>query len=271
MKNFERALRRHLDHIFNNPDSGVGKVVSFFLVILIAVSIFFFIIETTDWGAQYHHYFHQFDLFVITVFAIEYLIRLYLAPKRIEFVASPLAIIDLLVIASFYIALTNFTFLRSFRVLKILQLLKIFRYSETLTAFFRSFKNYHEEFRIFTVSLVVALVIGASGLYYLEKDVNPELATIPDAMWWSVVTVSTVGYGDVVPITWPGKILAGLMMFMGLGVIAIFTAIVTKMFIDHFFGKRNHDCFYCHYPRHDFDAQFCKNCGNHLDSRPEQV
>lgn len=271
MGNLNRALKRRLDHVFNNPDSGLGKVISFFLVILIAVSIFFFIIETTAWGAPYHHYFHQFDLFVITVFAIEYLIRVYLAPRKLEFVASPLAIIDLLVIASFYIALTNFTFLRSFRVLKILQLLKIFRYSETLTAFFKSFKNYRDEFRIFSVSLMVALIIGASGLYYLEREVNPQLATIPDAMWWSVVTVSTVGYGDVVPITWPGKILAGIMMFMGLGVIAIFTAIVTKMFIDHFFGKRNHSCYFCHYPRHDFDAQFCKNCGNHLDTRPGEV
>ena len=126
-------------------------------------------------------------------------------------------------------------------------------------------------FRIFGVSLIVALVIGASGLYYMEKDVNPKLDTIPDAMWWSVVTVSTVGYGDVVPITWGGKILAGIMMFMGLGVIAIFTAIVTKMFIDHFFGKRNHTCHYCHYPRHDFDAKFCKNCGNRLDDRKETL
>jgi len=269
MKNFDAWLKRHLTRIFDNPDSGVGKFVSFFLVILIAISIFFFIIETTTWGLQYHYYFHQFDLFVITVFAIEYVIRLYLSPKKWEFVCSPLAVIDLLVIGSFYIALTNFTFLRSFRVLKILQLLKIFRYSETLTQFFKSFKNYQDEFRIFTVSLIVAMVIGSSGLYYLEREVNPELATIPDAIWWSVVTVSTVGYGDVVPITWGGKILAGIMMFMGLGVIAIFTAIITKMFIDHFFGKRNHNCHYCHYPRHDFDAKFCKNCGNVLDNRPE--
>ena len=269
MKHFDQWLKRQLTKVFENPDSGIGKFVSFFLVILIAISIFFFIIETTTWGLQYHYYFHQFDLFVITVFAIEYVIRLYLSSKKWEFVCSPLAIIDLLVIGSFYIALTNFTFLRSFRVLKILQLLKIFRYSETLTQFFKSFRNYQEEFRIFGVSLIVALVIGASGLYYLEREVNPELATIPDAIWWSVVTVSTVGYGDVVPITWGGKILAGIMMFMGLGVIAIFTAIITKMFIDHFFGKRNHNCHYCHFPRHDFDAKFCKNCGNVLDNRPE--
>lgn len=268
MEQFDRTLKRYLSHVVDNPDSGVGKAFSFFLVILIAVSISFFIVETTDWSQPYHHFFHQFDLFVISVFALEYVIRFYLAPKKIQFVASPLAIVDLLVIASFYIALMNFSFLRSFRVLKILQLLKIFRYSETLTQFFKSFRNYHEEFKIFGVSLLVALVIGASGLYYLERDVNPDFATIPDSMWWSVVTVSTVGYGDAVPITWAGKVLAGFMMFMGLGVIAIFTAIITKMFIDHFFGKRNHDCLFCHYPSHDFDANYCKNCGNALDMNP---
>jgi len=269
MEKLNKTLKRHLSHVVDNPDSGIGKVFSFFLVILISLSIFFFIIETTPQGAVYLDYFHQFDIFVITVFAIEYLIRLYLAPHKLKYITSPLAVIDLLVIASFLIALTNFTFLRSFRVLKILQLLKIFRYSETLTQFFKSFKNYRQEFQIFSVSLIVALVIGASGLYYLEREVNPLLSTIPDAMWWSVVTVSTVGYGDIVPITWGGKILAGIMMFMGLGVIAIFTAIITKMFIDHFFGKRSHNCLFCHYPRHDFDAVFCKNCGNHLDASPE--
>jgi voltage-gated potassium channel len=253
-----------LNDIFNNHDSVIGRWVGYFLVTLIIISIGLFVIETTPFGNQYLQYFQYFDLFVVTVFAIEYLIRFFIAPRKWAFVRSPLAILDLLVILTF-LSVSNFAFLRSFRVLKILQLLKIFRYSEILLGFFKSFKNYRNELKIFFSTLTVALILSASGLYHLEKAVNTELDTIPEALWWAVVTISTVGYGDVVPITVAGKMLAGVMMFMGLGVIAIFTAIITKMFIDHFFGKKHHVCFYCHFPRHDFDARFCKNCGNKLD------
>lgn len=260
-------VKNWLNHVLNNHDSKLGQWVGYFLVWLIIISIGFFVIETTDWGHHYYKYFHYFDLFVVTIFAIEYVLRLWVSPRKRQFLTSPLALLDLFVILTFYLSVSNFAFLRSFRVLKILQLLKIFRYSEILTEFFKSFKNYKNELKIFSASLVVALILGSSGLYYLEKDVNPDLDTIPEALWWAVVTVSTVGYGDAVPLTWAGKALAGIMMFMGLGVIAIFTAIITKMFIDHFFGKRHHVCFFCHFPRHDFDARFCKNCRNKLDSQ----
>ncbi len=265
----ESSVRVWLEEAFENHESKWGRRIGFFLVTLIIMSIGMFIFETTEIGHKYEHYFHQFDMFVVSIFAIEYLIRFYLSPRKGRYVLSPLALIDLFVILTFYLSVTNFTFLRSFRVLKILQLLKIFRYSEVLVDFFKSFRNYYNEFKIFALTLIVSLILSASGLYYLERDVNPEIQSLPDAIWWAFVTISTVGYGDIVPVTFPGKALAAIMMFMGLGVIAIFTAIITKMFIDHFFGKRNHVCYYCHFPRHDFDAKFCKNCGNPLGVRPD--
>ena len=115
---------------------------------------------------------------------------------------------------------------------------------------------------------MIGLLFSSTGMYYLEHIENPEINTLVDSIWWAIVTMTTVGYGDIVPVTIGGKAMAGVVMLMGLALIAILTAIVTKMFMDHFFGKRYHVCTKCNYPRHDFDANHCKNCGNQLDLVP---
>lgn len=266
-ENQSHKLRNFMLDVFEHHETRIGRAFGLFLITLVCLSTFLFILETTAYGEKWVELIHKFDIFVISVFAIEYLARLFLARNKIKHVFSVLSMIDFLVIASFFLSLAsvNLLFLRGFRVLKIFQLLKIVRYSDTMLDFFKSFKNYTNELKIFGITFSVVLVLSSCGLYYLEKDANGSFATIPDAIWWAVVTITTVGYGDAIPVTVGGKVLGGIVMFMGLGIIAILTAIVTKMFIDHFFGKQHHHCTFCRYPRHDFDAKFCKNCGGELD------
>ncbi len=257
--------RRVAVDLLEHHDSRTGKLAGYGLVGLIVLSMLVFVFQTMVWATDYAHYFYIFDIFLAVVFTIEYIGRLSLSPNKLKFLFSPLGLVDLLVLVSFYFAFSSLAVLRGFRILKIFQLLKIIRYSEFLHGFLHTFRNYKNEFRIFWVLFVMVLLFSSTGMYYLEHLVNEDIASIPDAFWWAIVTMTTVGYGDAVPVTLAGRALAGVVMVMGLALIAILTAIVTKMFMDHFFGKRYHVCVKCNYPRHDFDASHCKNCGERLD------
>jgi len=261
-----RKLDLFLVDLLEHHESKWGKMFGYFLVTIIIASTTSFILSTTSLGHQYKTWLHYFDLFVFGFFSLESFCRFWISSQKKFFIFKPLEIIDLIVLFSFYSHFSNLVFLRGFRVLRIFQMLKIARYSELMLSFFRSFRYYRDEIKIFVVTLLMVLILSSCGMYYLEHN-QPEsyIKTIPQALWWSIVTISTVGYGDTVPITIGGKMLASLIVWMGLGTTAIMTALITKIFIDHFFGKRMHHCEFCHYPHHDHDAKFCKNCGGKLD------
>ena len=115
------------------------------------------------------------------------------------------------------------------------------------------------------MTLFAVLLMSSMAIFAFEHGVNPDFDTMINSLWWAIVTITNVGYGDIVPITIVGKIVGAGVMLMGLATVALMTAILTKIFIDHFFGKRLHTCAFCHFPHHDHDAKFCKNCGAELD------
>lgn len=261
-----KKLELLLVDCLESHESKLGKGVGYALVVLIVLSTITFMLETTHLFYRYEDFFVAFEEFVITIFVLEYLLRVLIARNRLKFIFSPLGIIDLLVIAPFFLRFLNLSFLRGFRVFRILRMLKIIRYSEVMTSFFHSFRYYKDEIRIFVMTFFMVMLLSSFSLFYLEHGINPEFDSIFNALWWAVVTMSTVGYGDAVPITIGGKVVAAIVVLMGLITLAILTAVVTKIFIDHFFGKRLHHCDFCHFPHHDHDAKFCKNCGGQLDT-----
>jgi len=229
----------------SHPDHAGSQTFDVFMVFLIVANVLSVTLETVPGLDVTHgHLFLAFDNISVAIFTVEYLARLWVAVEhapvarhgaflgRLRFAMSPYLLIDLLAIAPFYLSLIMPSMdLRVLRIFRLLRLLKLARYSPALNSLIRVLT---EERRALGASLIVMLgllVVCSTLVYHLEHSVQPEkFASIPHAMWWGVATLTTVGYGDVVPVTAMGKILGGAMMIFGLGMFAIPIGIIASAF-----------------------------------------
>ena len=207
---------------------GWGHFVDIFLITLILANVVFIILETVpDISAQYKLVFIYFEIFSVVIFTIEYLLRLWSSVEnevevrsgskwnRLRWVVSPLALIDLLAILPFYIFLlipdseVSLLMLRIFRGVRLLRIFKLTRYSSALNILFSVLKREARVLAVTSFILAMVLVMASWGVYILERVEQPDVfGSIPSAMWWAVVTLTTVGYGDFVPLTPGGKLFA---------------------------------------------------------------
>ena len=173
---------------------------------------------------------NTFELVSVIIFSLEYLIRIYTSDKKLKFIFSFYGIIDLLAILPFYL---SFGFdLRSARILRFLRLfriIKLVRYNKAISRFSIAFRMIKEELTMFSVVSLILIYISAVGIYYFENAVQPEaFSSIFSSLWWSVVTLTTVGYGDAVPITIGGRIFTFIILMIGLGIIAIPSGMISS-------------------------------------------
>ncbi|MGY6648197.1 ion transporter [Wenyingzhuangia sp. IMCC45574] len=192
---------------------------------------------------QYSFYFNAFEVFTVAIFTIEYLLRIWISDitkenkrERINFAFSTLGIIDLIAIIPFYLPFIFPFDLRIIRILRLFRLLRIFklsRYSKSLKTIRYIFKEVKEELSITVFVTFVLMVLSSTLMFYIEHDEQPEqFANIGDAFWWAIATLTTVGYGDVYPITPWGKLLSGIIALIGIGFVALPTGIISSAFID---------------------------------------
>lgn len=202
--------------------------------------------------------FRIFEVFSIIVFTIEYALRLWTCTLnenfkdpikgRIKFIFSPLALVDLFAFLPFYIPMLipfDLRFLRGFRLLRLIRMFKLGRYSEALRLFIRVIRAKKEEL-ITSISVIfILLIISSSVLYYTENSVQPDkFSSIPQSMWWGVVTLTTVGYGDIYPITSLGKFFSSIISLLGIGLFALPTGILSAGFIEEI-HLRKEKCIVC--------------------------
>ena len=222
-----------------------GRWCDGFLIALIVLNALAYSLETVESiGAEWHAIFQTFEAFSVIVFTAEYALRVWAAPEdprhaggtewaaRKRFVLSPLGIIDLLAFLPFFLAAFVAVDLRILRLLRLLRILKLARYSPALRTMATVLRNERRAVFGAVCVLTVLVVLSAAVMYQLEHDAQPQVfANIPQAMWWAVSTLTTVGYGDVTPITPAGRIVGSLVMFLGIGVFVLWTSIFAAGFI----------------------------------------
>ncbi|MEZ5425713.1 MAG: ion transporter [Pyrinomonadaceae bacterium] len=234
----------------------------FILILLNAVAV---ILETVKSLEQnYLEYFYWFEVFSVVIFTIEYLMRLWSSTSqpeyshpfwgRLRFVFTPLAMIDLLAILPFFLAFSalDLRFIRTLRFFRLFRVFKLVRYSSSITLFGKVLKHRKEEL-IVTASIVLLLmVLSASFMYFAEHEAQPEaFSDIPTSMWWAIVTLTTVGYGDVFPVTTLGKIFAAIIAVLGIGMFALPTGILGASFVEELEQQR-------------LGKKICPHCGGEV-------
>ncbi len=228
------------------------RTVDLAIIALILANLFAVIVGSVESiGTRYRTELRAFEWFSVAVFTIEYVLRLALAPRhpsgryrdpvtgRLRFALTPLALVDLLAILPTYFAAFFAIDLRWLRVLRLLRVFKLTRYSSAMTILLTVL---HDELPSFAAALFILLVIlmlAASGMYVVERDAQPEaFGSIPSAMWWAVATLTTVGYGDVTPITTVGKVFGSFVTIVGIGMVALPAGILASAFSDHLRERR---------------------------------
>ena len=213
-----------------------SKVFDICIMTLITLNVAAVILATVEsLDSQYQYYFRIFEVFSVTVFSLEYLLRLWTCTLnenfrnpitgRLRYILTPFALIDLLAILPFYLPMIiplDLRFIRAVRLFRLFRLFKIGRYSKAVLMLKRVLKEKKEELVLVVFVVFLLLIIFSSLMYFIEKEAQPEaFSSIPEAMWWGIITLTTVGYGDVYPITSLGKILGALIAFLGIGMFAL--------------------------------------------------
>jgi len=230
-----------------SPEDLSSRVFDSVIISLIILNVIAVILETIEsLSFRFFHLFKIFEIFSIIIFTIEYVLRVWSCATnskykhpifgRTKFIITPLAIIDLIAILPFYLPMLisiDLRFIRALRLTRIFRLFKLARYSEAIKLFGKVIKNKKEELYITAFVIFILLIISSSLLYCVECEAQPNVfSSIPAAMWWGVSTLTTVGYGDIYPITPLGKILGAVISLLGIGLFALPAGLLSAGFIE---------------------------------------
>lgn len=227
----ERSIFIAIKEVIENSDAKSGKIFDLFIQLMIVLSLISFSMETLPTLSDSARLLlRKFEYFSVAVFTLEYIARVTVASDKRAFIFSFFGIVDILSILPFYLATgLDLRSLRSFRLLRLVRILKLARYSAAVRRFHRAFIIAKEELALFLFAALIILYLAGVGIYYFENPAQPEVfSSVFHSLWWAVATLTTVGYGDIYPITVGGKLFTFFILVVGLGVVSIPAGLVAS-------------------------------------------
>lgn len=227
------------------PDDRASQIFQIFIITLIILNVTVVVLATVETlRRRYGTFYRLFETFSVVVFTIEYVLRVWSCTAeekyshpvtgRLRFMVTPAALVDLVAIVPFFIPrLTNIDLraVRALRIFRLFRLLKLGRFSSSIDVFSDVLSQKKEQMIVAAFAVVILLVFSSSAMYFVEKRVQPDhFSSIPATMWWGVITLTAVGYGNVYPITTLGKVLGGIICFLGIGIFALPAGILASGF-----------------------------------------
>ena len=267
----KKPWQQRLHDVVYESNTTAGKAFDIALLILIFVSILIVMLDSVEtWHRRYGAVFGSAEWAITFLFTVEYILRLICIKKPLRYVTSFLGIIDLLAIIPSYLSVffsgaTSLLVFRSLRLLRIFRIFKLTQFITEMQFLGTALRGSLKKISIF-MSIVLMLVIILGSVMYLVEGRQNGFTSIPQSIYWAIVTITTVGYGDISPATPLGKLVASIIMLMGYGIIAVPTGIVTNEMVNAARNRKPHTeaCPVCGRESHDADAVYCKYCGAKL-------
>lgn len=261
--------REKLYIVIFEADTPAGKAFDVALLFAIGLSVLLVMLESVkEVEVDYRYYLKVSEWFFTILFTIEYALRIISAKKPIKYITSFFGIIDLIAVIptylTFFIVGTHYlVVVRTLRLLRVFRILKLAKYVGASRIISDALISSRAKIFVFLFAVLNTVIILGTLMYLIEGS-ESGFTSIPRSIYWAIVTLTTVGYGDIAPSTILGQFLASLIMIMGYAIIAVPTGIVTSEFTRRKLGNSN-NCEKCG-AKNDYDAKFCKNCGNSISS-----
>ncbi len=261
--------RHWLHDVIYEADTRAGKAFDVVLLILILLSVLAVMLETVEsLDLKYHKTFFTTEWIITGLFTIEYLARIFTVRKPRHYILSFFGIVDLLSILPTYIGLFipgahSIMMIRALRLVRVFRIFKLARYTRAGKHIALALKHSRPKIIVFLISVLTIVSIIGSAMYLIEGRTNG-FTSIPQSIYWAIVTLTTVGYGDISPVTPLGKFLAVIVMLLGYGMIAVPTGLVTAELVSKNKDDDHHNtqaCLSCGREGHADDAEYCKYCG----------
>ncbi|PLX09989.1 MAG: ion transporter [Marinilabiliales bacterium] len=267
----DKPIKEKIYEVIFEADTITGKVFDIILLVAIILSVVIVMLDSVDGLVQKYGILFTIIEWILTIlFTIEYFLRIYSVKKPLKYIFSFYGIIDLLSILPTYIGLFlagghYLMIIRILRLLRVFRVLKLARYVTAARSLGAALSSSKAKIIVF-LEVVISVVIILGSIMYLVEGPENGFTSIPVSIYWAIVTITTVGYGDIAPQTVTGQLLASVLMIIGYAIIAVPTGIISSEMIrgSGQKGKTSRICQNCMFEDHDLDAKYCKKCGGKL-------